>query len=41
MYFVYAIASVDKNYIYVGISDTILNRFWRHNKGYEKTLTLR
>ena len=37
MYFVYAIKSIKRNYIYVGISDDPVRRIEQHNKGYEKT----
>ncbi len=36
-YFVYAISSLYRNYIYVGLTSNITNRFHRHNSGYEKT----
>ena len=34
---VYAISSIDRNYIYVGLSSNLDVRLDRHNKGYEKT----
>ena len=37
MYFVYAIKSVERKYIYVGISDNPSRRINQHNKGYERT----
>ena len=37
MYFVYAIYSLNKNYIYVGISDNPARRIEQHNNGYNKT----
>jgi putative endonuclease len=37
MYFVYAIKSICKNYIYVGISDNPERRIKQHNSGYSKT----
>lgn len=37
MYFVYAISSLTKNYIYVGLTDNVERRVMQHNKGYEKT----
>jgi putative endonuclease len=37
MYTVYAIASINRNYIYVGLTSNIEVRFKRHNLGYEKT----
>ncbi len=37
MYYVYAIKSEFKNYIYVGITDNIKRRIGEHNKGYSKT----
>ena len=37
MYFVYAIASKSRNYIYVGISNNVQRRLDEHNLGYNKT----
>lgn len=37
MIFVYAISSIEKNYIYVGMTRDIDERFKRHNSGREKT----
>jgi len=37
MYFVYAISSKNKNYIYVGMTDNLKRRFYQHNSGKEKT----
>ncbi|NOX17636.1 MAG: GIY-YIG nuclease family protein [Chlorobi bacterium] len=37
MFHVYAIKSVTRNYIYVGLTGNLKNRLLRHNKGYEKT----
>jgi len=37
MYFVYALSSLSKNYIYVGISKDVDRRFEEHNCGYERT----
>lgn len=37
MYFVYAIKSLNRNYIYVGMTENILVRFHQHNNGKEKT----
>ncbi|HRK53779.1 MAG TPA: GIY-YIG nuclease family protein [Cyclobacteriaceae bacterium] len=37
MYTVYAIRSLTKNYIYVGLSSDVSKRVERHNKGYERT----
>jgi putative endonuclease len=37
MYFVYAISSISKNYIYIGFTKDLDDRLNRHNKGYEKT----
>ena len=36
-YKVYAISSVGRNYIYVGLTSNLEERINRHNKGYEKT----
>lgn len=37
MYYVYAISSLSRNYIYVGLTSSIDKRIKRHNSGYEKT----
>lgn len=37
MYYVYAIKSLEKNYIYVGLTNNIDRRFNQHNNGKEKT----
>jgi putative endonuclease len=37
MNYVYALKSLNKNYIYVGITKNIDERLKRHNQGYEKT----
>ena len=37
MFTVYAISSISKNYIYVGLTIDVQNRLKRHNSGYEKT----
>ena len=37
MIFVYAISSINFNYIYVGMTTDIEGRFSRHNSGREKT----
>ena len=37
VFFVYAISSINRNYIYVGLTANVKNRISRHNKGYEKT----
>ena len=37
MFFVYAIKSLVKNYIYVGLTDHVIRRFHEHNNGFEKT----
>lgn len=37
MYTIYAIKSLYKNYIYVGITSDLENRIHRHKSGYEKT----
>ncbi|MEQ9352879.1 MAG: GIY-YIG nuclease family protein [Vicingaceae bacterium] len=36
-YIVYAISSIKRNYIYVGLTSDFENRLIRHNNGYEKT----
>ena len=37
MFTVYAIKSISRNYLYVGLTNNLEKRFKRHNKGYEKT----
>ena len=37
MFVVYAISSLNRNYIYVGLTSNIKKRLDRHNKGYEPT----
>ena len=37
MFWVYAISSLNRNYIYVGLNSDLESRIARHNKGYEKT----
>jgi putative endonuclease len=37
LFTVYAISSLIKNYIYVGLTIDLEDRFKRHNSGYEKT----
>ena len=37
MYFVYALSSQNRNYIYVGLTSNLFSRIERHNKGYERT----
>jgi putative endonuclease len=37
MYIVYAISSINRNYIYVGLTSNLDARILRHNLGYEKT----
>jgi putative endonuclease len=37
MFFVYAISSLNRNYIYVGLTDNIERRFMEHNSGKNKT----
>ncbi|WP_367389978.1 GIY-YIG nuclease family protein [Lewinella sp. LCG006] len=37
MYFVYALKSHDRNYIYVGLTNNIDRRINEHNAGYNKT----
>ncbi len=37
MYYVYAISSINRNYIYVGLTGNLQERLQRHNKGYERT----
>ena len=37
MFYVYAISSLNHNYIYVGMTENIKNRIKRHNDGRERT----
>jgi putative endonuclease len=37
MFYVYAIKSLKRNYIYVGMTDELERRIDQHQKGYEKT----
>jgi putative endonuclease len=37
VHFVYAIASIHRNYIYVGMTQNIEKRVGQHNSGFEKT----
>ncbi len=37
MYIVYAIKSLNRNYIYVGMTSNLEKRLFRHNGGYEQT----
>ena len=37
MYTVYALSSISRNYIYVGLTSDLEKRIIRHNKGYERT----
>ncbi len=37
MYYVYAISSLARNYIYVGLTDSVERRFSEHNSGKNKT----
>lgn len=37
MYFVYALQSLTRNYIYVGLTSDVVARVERHNNGYERT----
>ena len=36
-YFIYAISSLTRNYIYVGMTNNINRRIGDHNKGYNRT----
>ena len=37
MYYIYAISSLERKYIYVGLTDNIERRFSEHNAGKNKT----
>jgi len=37
MYYVYAISSLGRNYVYVGLTDSVERRFNEHNTGKNKT----
>ena len=37
MFFVYALKSQTRNYIYVGLTDNVERRLNQHNSGYERT----
>ena len=37
MFSVYAIKSINHNFIYVGMTENLKERFIRHNKGYVKS----
>lgn len=37
MYYIYALSSTTRNYIYVGMTRDVEARVLRHNKGWEKT----
>ena len=37
MYAVYAIASMNYKYVYVGLTSNLEQRLLRHNRGFEKT----
>ena len=37
MYYVYAISSLCRNYIYVGLTDNVARRLEQHNKGYNRS----
>ena len=39
MIYVYAISSTNHNYIYVGMTNNLEERFHRHNTGRERTTT--
>ncbi len=37
MFYTYAIKSLDRNYIYVGLTDNIKRRLLQHNRGENRT----
>ena len=40
MYYIYAISSIERNYIYVCLTNNLMQRIDRHNKGGDKTTKL-
>ena len=36
-YFVYALKSLERNYIYVGLTNNVQRRVYEHNIGYNRT----
>jgi putative endonuclease len=36
-YYVYALSSKQRNYIYVGMTCNVLKRYFKHDNGYERT----
>ena len=37
MFYVYALSSIERKYIYVGLTNNLNRRIAQHNNGYEKT----
>jgi putative endonuclease len=37
MFYVYAVASIGRNYIYVGLTDNLERRLLQHNRGWNPT----
>ncbi|HEY9490038.1 MAG TPA: GIY-YIG nuclease family protein [Chryseosolibacter sp.] len=37
MFYVYALRSLSRNYIYVGLSDNLEKRVYQHNRGLNRT----
>ena len=37
MFYTYAISSLTRNYIYIGLSSDVDRRLWEHNSGRNKT----
>ncbi|WP_317048349.1 GIY-YIG nuclease family protein [Candidatus Ulvibacter alkanivorans] len=37
MFYVYALSSIERKYIYVGLTNNLNRRIAQHNSGYEKT----
>ena len=40
MFWVYALSSISRNYIYVGLTNDMDRRFSQHQSGQKKTLTI-
>jgi putative endonuclease len=36
MFYIYALSSIDRDYIYVGITNNLLRRIVQHSKGFDR-----